>query len=71
MQRILLRMMTGKLPTVSPTFTDDAYLPSGINIKAHEWAAMLSDVYIWVECAAVPRRAFEASHACALQPPRG
>jgi hypothetical protein len=52
MQRIILRMMAGKLPKTSPCFTDVAYLSSTANITSKEWATMVKDVHIWLECVA-------------------
>jgi hypothetical protein len=54
MQRIFLRMMSGKLPTTSPCFADATYLPASAKITSKEWKAMVPNAYIWMEC--VPRR---------------
>jgi hypothetical protein len=49
MQRIFLRMMSGKLPSTSPCFTDAAYLPTTAKITSKEWKAIVLKSYIWVE----------------------
>ena len=51
-QRVLLRMMSGDMPATAPCFADAAYLPSGISISTAEWTEIVSDAYIWMECAA-------------------
>jgi hypothetical protein len=50
MHRIILRMISGKLPRTSPAFTDAAYLPASLKVTPKEWATMVQDAYIWVEC---------------------
>jgi hypothetical protein len=58
MQRIMLRMWSGKLPTTSPCFADAMYLPASASITSKQWKAIVPDAYIWMECAA-PRQPIE------------
>ena len=51
-QRVLLRMMAGDVPVTTPAFADAVYLPKGASISPKEWARIVPDAYIWMECAA-------------------
>ena len=53
-QRVLLRMMAGDVPATSPAFADAAYLPKGASISPSEWANIVPDAYIWMECVDAP-----------------
>ena len=51
-QRVMLRMMAGNVPATAPAFADAVYLPKGASISPKEWAKVVPDAYIWMECAA-------------------
>ena len=53
-QRVLLRMMRGDVPTTSPAFADATYLPEGVSISPSEWIKIVPDAYIWMECVDAP-----------------
>ena len=76
MQRIILRMMAGKLPKTSPCFADAVYLPSTSTTTSKEWATTVKDVHIWIECAApqysvehaTPHAPFDVASRAATSP---
>ena len=55
MQRLMLRMMSGSVPTTAPTFADASYLPSGAKIEPAEWARLVPDAYVWMDYFSVPQ----------------
>jgi hypothetical protein len=62
MQRIVLRMMARILPKTSPCIADAAYLPSSANVTTKEWATMVEDAHIWMECVMPQRPCKRATH---------
>jgi len=55
MQRIFLRMMSGKLPNTSPCFSDAAFLPTSAKVTSKEWKTIVSNAYVWVDYISVPQ----------------
>ena len=49
-QKALVRMLCGKLPTTAPQFADVVRLPSKIQIYAHEWKEIVTqNTHVWVD----------------------
>ena len=48
-QKVLIRMLSGKLPKTAPTFSDTVRLPSKIQISPREWAEIVPDAYVWMD----------------------
>jgi len=66
MQRIFLRMMSGKLPNTSPCFSDAAFLPTSAKVTSKEWKTIVSNAYVWVECVVRRLPALTSTHLRAV-----
>ena len=54
-QKLLVRMLRGELPTTEPSFVDAVRLPSGVKISTREWKELVSGAFLWVDYISVPQ----------------
>ena len=54
-QKILLRMLDGKLPKTAPNFEDALRLPSNIQVESHEWKEIVPHAHVWLDYISVPQ----------------
>ena len=48
-QKALVRMLCGKLPTTAPQFADAIRLPSKVQISPADWKAIVPHTYVWMD----------------------
>ena len=48
-QRLLTRMIQGRLPTTAPSLTDRMRFPSNVSVASHEWRALAPQAFIWMD----------------------
>ena len=52
-QLVLLRMLRGDLPDISPIFSDAVRLPRNVSIVSSQWQTLVQDSFVWMDCISV------------------
>jgi len=63
-QKALVRMLCGKLPTTSPQFTDEIRFPSNVQIGSAEWKEIVGYAHVWIDYISVRSRCMILTRLC-------
>ena len=71
LQRMLERMVMGRVPDIDAPFTDKQFLQGQVKIYSREWGGLLKNCFIWIDYASVPQKgltlASKIDHAQAIE----
>ena len=67
-QKALVRMLCGKLPTTAPQFADAIHLPSKVKISPAEWKELVPQAHIWMDFISVRPLCESGDSLCLINP---